>query len=69
MQKLRITSHSVFGEKHTIENTLYVLRITHKRKNVNTIEIFHIHNLSRQNLNDNDSVTNNTIFETLLTQS
>jgi hypothetical protein len=61
----------VFGEKHTIENTLDILHITHKEKNtpMNTIEIFHIYNLSRQNLNDNHSITNNTIFETALTQS
>ena len=59
----------MFGEKHTIENTLDVLRITHKGKNMNTIEIFHIHNLSRQDLNDKHSITNNTIFEKILTQS
>jgi hypothetical protein len=69
MQKLCITSHSVFGEKHTIENTLDVLRITHKGKNMNAIEIFHIDNLSRQDLNDNHSITNNSILETALTQS
>jgi len=69
MQKLCITSHSVFGEKHTIENTLDVLRITHKGKNLNTIEKLLIHNLSRQDLNDNHSINNNTILETVLTQS
>jgi len=41
MQKLYITSHSVFGEKPTIENTLGVLHIAHKGNNMNTIEIFH----------------------------
>jgi len=55
--------------EHTIKNTLDVLHITHKGKNMNTIEIFHIHNLSRQNLNDNHSITDNTIFETVRTQS
>lgn len=69
MKKLCITSHSVFGEKHTIENTLDLLHITHKREHMNTIEKFHIHNLNRQNLNDSHFITSNTIFETVLTQS
>jgi hypothetical protein len=46
----------------TIENTLEVLHIIHKWKHMNTIEKFHIHNLSGQILNDSHSVTNNTIF-------
>jgi len=40
----------VFGENHTIENTLDLLHITHKGKHMNTIEKFRMHNLNRQNL-------------------
>lgn len=66
--KLCVTLHSVFGEKHTILHTGPTTYYTQREKHEHHRKI-PLHSLSRQNLNNNHSITNNAIFEAVITHS